>query len=120
MERLIKSRIAHENGDVEYTVDVGKITVNRHGDGFMRRVLDKLWEYEQAEAQEQRRWISVDEKLPEAFVPVLVQIRKDPFPAVRKGFVTDDGIWHGTGFARKPGEVTHWKPMPEPTQEGQQ
>lgn len=47
MDRLIKSRIAHENGDVEYTVDVGKITVNKHGDGLMRRVLDRLWEYEQ-------------------------------------------------------------------------
>lgn len=46
MDRLIKSRILLDNGDAEYTLDTGKITVNQHGDGLMRRVLDRLWEYE--------------------------------------------------------------------------
>ena len=50
MDRLIKSRIAHDNGDVQYTMaDGAVVTMNKHGDGFWRRVLDKLWEYEQGE-----------------------------------------------------------------------
>ena len=203
MDRLIKSRIAHDNGDVQYTMaDGAVVTMNKHGDGFWRRVLDKLWEYEQGElarnlhdvASNQqiteplshkgfrdfseeletknqvkgirmmsrpwqpqdllddlqliideesdhylndRRttlcmardflkehftepdWISVDERLPKPFVSVLVQMPGEkPFPTVREGFITSEGIWHSAFFDREPGEVTHWREMPEPPEEG--
>ena len=52
-----------------------------------------------------QEWISVEDRLPEPFVPVLVQMPgEEPFPTVREGF-------------REPGEVTHWKPMPHPPKE---
>ena len=49
MDKLIKSRVVHENGDTVYTMENGDVvTMNKHGDGFWRRVLDRLWAYETA------------------------------------------------------------------------
>ena len=60
-------------------------------------------------------WISVDDRLPEPFVSVLVHMPgEEPCPTVREGFISNDGIWQSAMFRREPGEVTHWKPLPEP------
>ena len=65
------------------------------------------------------RWIPVTERLPEAFVSVLVQMPGErPFPTVREGFITRDGIWHSALYDREPDEVTHWMPMPKPPEDG--
>ena len=62
-----------------------------------------------------QEWISVDDRLPEPFVSVLVNMPGEkPFPTVREGFISNDGIWQSAMFRREPGEVTHWKPMPQP------
>lgn len=60
-------------------------------------------------------WIPTSERLPEPFVSVLVQMPgESPFPTVREGFITRDGIWHSALYDRDPDEVTHWMPMPQP------
>ena len=62
-----------------------------------------------------QEWISVEDRLPEPFVSVLVQMPgEEPFPTVREGFISNDGIWQSAMFRREPGEVTHWMPMPVP------
>ena len=62
-----------------------------------------------------QEWISVDDRLPKPFVPVLVHMPgEEPFPTVREGFISNDGIWQSAMFRREPGEVTHWQPMPQP------
>ena len=62
-----------------------------------------------------QEWIPVDDRLPEPFVPVLVQMPgEEPLPTVREGFISNDGIWQSAMFRREPGEVTHWQPMPQP------
>ena len=62
-----------------------------------------------------QEWISVDDRLPEPFVSVLVNMPGEkPFPTVREGFISNDGIWQSAMFRREPGEVTHWQPMPQP------
>ena len=62
-----------------------------------------------------QEWISVDDRLPEPFVSVLVQMPgEEPFPTVREGFISNDGVWQSAMFRREPGEVTHWQPMPKP------
>ena len=62
-----------------------------------------------------QEWISVDDRLPEPYVSVLVNMRgEEPFPTVREGFISNDGIWQSAMFRREPGEVTHWQPMPQP------
>ena len=62
-----------------------------------------------------QEWISVEDRLPEPFVSVLVQMPgEEPFPPVREGFISNDGIWQSAMFRREPGEVTHWMPMPVP------
>ena len=62
-----------------------------------------------------QEWISVEDRLPEPFVPVLVQMPgEEPFPTVREGFISNDGIWQSAMFRREPGEVMHWQPMPQP------
>ena len=61
-----------------------------------------------------QEWISVKDRLPEPFVTVLVQMPgEEPFPTVREGFISNDGIWQSAMFRREPGEVTHWQPMPQ-------
>ena len=65
-----------------------------------------------------QEWISVEDRLPKPFAPVLVQMPgEEPFPTVREGFISNDGIWKSAMFRREPGEVTHWKPMPHPPKE---
>ena len=62
-----------------------------------------------------QEWISVDDRLPQPFVSVLVHMPgEEPCPTVREGFISNDGIWQSAMFRREPGEVTHWKPMPQP------
>ena len=62
-----------------------------------------------------QEWISVDDRLPEPFVTVLVQMPgEEPFPTVREGFISNDGVWQSAMFRREPGEVTHWMPLPQP------
>ena len=62
-----------------------------------------------------QEWISVTERLPEPFVSVLVYMPgEEPFPTVHEGFISKDGIWQSEMLRREPGEVTHWKPMPQP------
>ena len=61
------------------------------------------------------QWISVDDRLPEPFVSVLVHMPgEEPCPTVREGFISNDGIWQSAMFRREPNEVTHWQPMPQP------
>ena len=62
-----------------------------------------------------QEWVSVEDRLPEPFVPVLVQMPgEEPFPTVREGFISNDGIWQSAMFRREPGDVTHWQPLPQP------
>ena len=62
-----------------------------------------------------QEWISVDDRLPEPFVSVLVHMPgEEPCPTVHEGFISNDGIWQSALFRREPGEVTHWQPMPHP------
>ena len=61
------------------------------------------------------QWISVKDGLPEPYVSVLVNMPGEkPFPTVRRGFISNDGIWQSAMIRREPGEVTHWQPMPQP------
>lgn len=41
-----------------------------------------------------------------------------PFPTVREGYISDDGTWVAGNFKRVPGEITRWRPMPDPPKEG--
>ena len=62
-----------------------------------------------------QEWISVDDRLPEPYVSVLVNMPGEkPFRTVREGFISNDGIWQSAMVRREPGEVTHWKPLPHP------
>ena len=68
-----------------------------------------------------QEWISVNDRLPEPYVSVLVNMPGEkPFPTVRRGFISNDGIWQSAMVRREPGEVTHWKPLPQPPKEGMQ
>ena len=61
-------------------------------------------------------WVSVDDKLPDEFIPVIVcrGIKKGTLK-VEQGFRDINGWWRVYGSATK--RVTHWMPLPEPPEE---
>ena len=64
-----------------------------------------------------QEWISVDDELPEPFVPVLACIpSEEPLPTVHESYIADHGAWVCilTAERYKTGEVTHWMPIPQP------
>ena len=64
------------------------------------------------------KWISVEERLPEAFYSVLVYIPEEaPMPTVHEGYMADNGKWISTVYVREFEKVTHWMYMPEPPEE---
>lgn len=64
------------------------------------------------------KWISVEERLPQAFYSVLVYIPEEaPMPTVHEGYMADNGRWISTVYVREFEKVTHWMPLPEPPQE---
>lgn len=59
-------------------------------------------------------WISVEDRLPDPFVTVLVHMPQEkPLPTVHAGYISKDGEWVGGMFKRDKDEVTHWMPLPE-------
>lgn len=64
------------------------------------------------DAAEERRWISVEERLPEPYIWVLVYAEKHKvaFDAFYDGAQWKDAVLNGL-------IVTHWMPLPEPPKE---
>ena len=87
----------------------------RFMEGFGMDLVERQADHLIAHGVTVQEWISVTERLPEPFVSVLVHMPgEEPCPTVREGFISNDGIWQSAMFRREPGEVTHWKPMPQP------
>ena len=73
------------------------------------------------ELEAERRWIPVTERLPKPFESVLALIPSEaPLPTVHESYIADHDEWVCilTAERYKPGEVTHWMPMPEMMKEG--
>ena len=61
------------------------------------------------------------ERLPKPFESVLAYIPSEaPLPTVHESYIADHNEWVCilTVERYKPGEVTHWMPLPEPPKEG--
>lgn len=69
--------------------------------------------------QEERRWVPVEESLPQNYISVLVYTpTAEPLPMVHEAYIGDDGEWHSSVVYGVDNEdVTHWMPMPEPPKE---
>ena len=91
------------------------IVANQPVEFQKKRIYDEIADYLIAHGVTVQEWISVKDRLPKPFVSVLVQMPgEEPFPTVREGFISKDGIWHSALYGREPDEVTHWRPMPQP------
>ena len=77
-----------------------------------RRIIEEL---EPTMAEWERRWIPVDEALPEEGVPVLAFC---PMIETQVAHLTEEGAWYwGTsGCLGYP--ATHWMPLPAPPADG--
>lgn len=71
---------------------------------------------EEKKAKTKPDWISVKERLPERFEPVLVCREKNGSPYVEQGHKDVGEWWKVYGTRTK--QVTHWMPLPEPPEEG--
>lgn len=60
------------------------------------------------------RWISVEERLPDVDVDVVLIIPRIDGPCIRVGWLRETGRWWAAGQGLVPYEVTHWMPLPEP------
>ena len=78
----------------------------RFDDGDIDALLDEI-----ERLREERRWIPVSEKLPEAYTPVIVYC-SDGYSDVSIRSKNDKGE---IVFAFD--DVTHWMPLPEPPEE---
>lgn len=69
--------------------------------------------------QEKRRWIPVDERLPQNYISVLVYIpTAEPLHMVHEAYIGEDGEWHSSVFYGIENEdVTRWMPMPKTPKE---
>ena len=66
----------------------------------------------------QPKWISVEDRLPEEFLPVIVYMPDEYHcQKVREGYLKLDRYWEAAYYSRKPGEVTYWANLPEPPKE---
>ena len=74
---------------------------------------DAMAYIQQLEAQVPR-WISVEERLPDVDVDVVLIIPRIDGPCIRVGWLRKTGRWWAAGQGIVPYEVTHWMPMPEP------
>ncbi len=63
----------------------------------------------------QDSWISVRDRLPERFEPVLVCREKNGSPYVEQGYKDVGEWWKVYGTRTK--QITHWMPLPEPPEE---
>lgn len=75
---------------------------------------DALDYIEQLEAKVPK-WISVEERLPEKYTPVVIAY-KDSWGDMDSatGVISDRETWFGCGISIDPKSVTHWMPLPEP------
>lgn len=61
------------------------------------------------------KWISVEERLPEAFHSVLIHMPNEaPLPTVHEGYIGSDGVWRSVWYLHELEDVTHWMPLPMP------
>ena len=69
--------------------------------------------------QEKRRWIPVEERLPQNYISVLVYTpTAEPLPMVHEAYIGDDGEWHSSVFYGIENEdVTRWMTMPKTPKE---
>lgn len=73
---------------------------------IVQKLYTRLAQYEDTglspEEVKTERWIPRSEKLPDAFVSVLVEMPgEEPFPIVREGYISDDGTWVAGNFKRE-------------------
>ena len=77
----------------------------------LRKRIEEL-ESENARLKDAQRWIPVSERLPEDGKPVWVCTI---WNEQHSGFLID-GVWVGLFRDFREGEITHWMPLPEPSQ----
>ena len=74
------------------------------------------------------KWISVKDRMPDAFQPVIVHVRhtekwRNTMLTDLPWHVVEEDIWLGDKWSNNADddihEVTHWMPMPEPPKEVQ-
>lgn len=69
-----------------------------------------------AELEQERRWISIDERLPNSSERVL--IRMSNYYTVIASFFRNQKYWKNDAGAIVH-NVTHWQPLPQPQKEGE-
>jgi hypothetical protein len=73
----------------------------------LRRVAEFAKEYA-VEAEHDKGWISVEDRMPEPNTWVLVFAKQGSYMNLRVDYITRDSIWFNSMC------VTHWQPLPEP------
>lgn len=97
-------------------MDAGYLT----GQEVLNDLVDLFGKDAIRKALDDRRWISVNERLPESktgFVMIHVDFHEPHTKAaIRLGWYDEsDGLWRTQiGRLRRQWEVTHWMPLPEP------
>ena len=108
----VKEKLVELLGNIYLPMMDGHNTIGEYN--IPHKFKEKIADYLISNGVTVQEWISVKDRLPEPYVPVLVQMPGEkPFQTVREGFLTWTGIWHNALFDRRTDEGTKCMPFPE-------
>lgn len=93
---------------------------NKLGNRFFNSCLELIADYLISHGGTVQEWFSVEDKLPNCFEHVLINVPGDkPFTTVHEAYLRKDGLWDVGLYRYGKEDVTRWSYLPQPPKENE-